>query len=76
MILDFDLGGVETGLDFFSRMERGIARDIPALILTGGTDTATLAAILASRLSWLTKPAEPDMIAAALARLIAKDDAR
>jgi len=74
MILDFDLGGAETGLDFFARMNRSFARPTPALILTGGTSTATLAAILASQLSWLTKPAEPDMIAEALVRLVENDD--
>jgi CheY-like chemotaxis protein/anti-sigma regulatory factor (Ser/Thr protein kinase) len=76
MILDFDLGGAETGLEFLSRMARRFARSTPALILTGGTDTSTLATILASQLSWLTKPAEPDMIAEALARLMEKADPR
>jgi len=55
-------------------MNRSFARPTPTLILTGGTSTATLAAILASQLSWLTKPAEPDMIAEALVRLVENDD--
>ena len=72
VILDFDLGGSETGLDFLARMERQMLRRIPGLILTGGTDTATLATVINSRLLWLTKPADPEVIAGALAGLIAR----
>ena len=72
IVVDFDLSCAETGLAFLGRMERHYARKIPALILTGGTDTATLAAIIGSRLVWLTKPADPDMIAAALGSLVTR----
>jgi DNA-binding response OmpR family regulator len=73
MILDYDLGRQETGLDFFRRMRAAAAKEMPGLILTGGTDASTLAAVMASGVPWLTKPAEPDMIAGALAKLVAGD---
>jgi signal transduction histidine kinase/ActR/RegA family two-component response regulator len=76
VIMDFDLGGDETGLDFLSRMERQMLRKIPGLILTGGTDTATLATVINSRLLWLTKPADPELIAGALAGLVARQPRR
>lgn len=70
-ILDFDVGCAENGLDFLGRMERKLRRTIPGLILTGGTDSATLEIVIGSGVPWLTKPANPDMIAEALARLVA-----
>ncbi|WP_170937001.1 MULTISPECIES: ATP-binding protein [Rhodomicrobium] len=74
MVVDFDLGTGETGLDFCRRMEGKLLKKIPVLVLTGGTDRSTLKAVLASRLPWLTKPADPEMIAEALARLVARRD--
>jgi signal transduction histidine kinase/ActR/RegA family two-component response regulator len=71
LVMDFDLGGPETGLDFLSRMEVRFLRKIPGLILTGGTDAATLATVIASGRSWLTKPADPDILAAAIAGILA-----
>lgn len=72
LVMDFDLGGAETGLDFLGRMEAKFLRTIPGLILTGGTDPTTLAAVIASGRSWLTKPADPDVVAAAIAGIVAR----
>jgi signal transduction histidine kinase/ActR/RegA family two-component response regulator len=71
LIVDFDLGGKETGLAFLGRMERKYFRKIPGLILTGGTDATTLAAMTTSGVPWLTKPADPDVLASALAGIVA-----
>jgi signal transduction histidine kinase/ActR/RegA family two-component response regulator len=73
-VMDFELGGPETGLDFLARMEAKLFRKIPGLILTGGTDAATLATVIASGRSWLTKPADPDIVAAAIAGIVARGE--
>jgi signal transduction histidine kinase/ActR/RegA family two-component response regulator len=70
LIVDFDLGCEETGLAFLGRMERKFRRRIPGLILTGGTDATTLAAVANSGARWLTKPADPDVLASALAGMM------
>lgn len=69
-ILDFDLRDRETGLAFINRMTRECDRFIPALILSGGTDSATLAALAKSGRPWLTKPADPELIVATLNAVI------
>jgi signal transduction histidine kinase/ActR/RegA family two-component response regulator len=74
LVMDFDLGGPETGLDFLGRMEVKFLRKIPGLILTGGTDAVTLATVIASGRSWLTKPADPDIVAAAIAGIVARGE--
>jgi signal transduction histidine kinase/ActR/RegA family two-component response regulator len=74
LIVDFDLGCTETGLAFLGRMERKFLRKIPSLILTGGTDKTTLAAVANSGVRWLTKPADPDVLASALAAMVARRD--
>ncbi len=38
-VLDFDLRGPETGLEFIARMSEKLGGAIPALILSGGTDS-------------------------------------
>jgi hypothetical protein len=53
-------------------MERKLRRRIPGLILTGGTDATTLAAVASSGVRWLTKPADPDVLASALAGMVAR----
>jgi signal transduction histidine kinase/ActR/RegA family two-component response regulator len=65
-VLDFDLRGRETGLEFIKRMSGRFGRNIPAIILSGGTDSATLATLAKSGRPWLTKPADPELIAATL----------
>jgi signal transduction histidine kinase/CheY-like chemotaxis protein len=72
MIVDYDLGCSETGPELLHRMERKLTKRLPGLILTGGTDSATLTAIIASDLPWLTKPAEPEAIVKTLAEVMAK----
>lgn len=47
-ILDFDLRNRETGFEFISRMSHETGRFIPALVLSGGNRTATLATLAES----------------------------
>jgi len=74
-VLDFDLRGPETGLDFIARMSRKLDRSIPAIILSGGTDSATLAALAKSGRPWLTKPADPELIVATLSAILKSNGA-
>lgn len=69
-ILDFDLRDQETGLEFINRMSDEIGRFIPAVILSGGTDSVTLATLAKSGRPWLTKPADPELIVATLYAVI------
>ena len=70
-IVDYDLGNGQTGPALLDVAERSRGLSIPALILTGGTDAATLTTVIKTKRPWLTKPAEPDAVANALAALIA-----
>lgn len=65
-VLDFDLRGAETGLEFIRRMAAKFGSEIPSVLLSGGTDSATLAVLAKAGLPWLTKPADPELIAATL----------
>jgi nitrogen-specific signal transduction histidine kinase/CheY-like chemotaxis protein len=69
-ILDFDLRDQETGLEFITRMSAELECFIPAVILSGGTDSATLATLAKSGRPWLTKPADPELIVATLNAVI------
>jgi signal transduction histidine kinase/ActR/RegA family two-component response regulator len=69
-IVDHHLGGPETGDQFITRMEAMLAVTLPTLILSGGTDAATLAALTRSGRPFLTKPADARAIAAALSSLL------
>ncbi|MFA5957616.1 ATP-binding protein [Hyphomicrobium sp.] len=69
-VLDFDLRGPETGLEFVKRMAAKTGDDIPSVLLSGGTDSATLAVLAKSGRPWLTKPADPELIAATLSAIL------
>lgn len=69
-VLDFDLRGSETGLEFIKRMAARTNTDIPTVILSGATDSATLAILAKSGRPWLTKPADPELIAATLSAIL------
>jgi DNA-binding response OmpR family regulator len=69
-VLDFDLRGAETGLEFIKRMAAQTENDIPCILLSGGTDSATLAVLAKSGRPWLTKPADPELIAATLGAIL------
>lgn len=69
-IVDYDLGAGETGPACLERIERELGSALPSLVLSGGTDSATMAKLVATGRPWLTKPADPDVIAETLARLV------
>jgi DNA-binding response OmpR family regulator len=56
-------------------MSRKLDRSIPAIILSGGTDSATLAALAKSGRPWLTKPADPELIVATLSAILKSNGA-
>lgn len=68
-VVDIHLGEGETGPQFLDRMEQLAGRQLPALILTGATDASTLGELTQGRRRWMTKPADPDAIARALAEV-------
>ncbi len=69
-IVDYDLGGSEMGDAFVARLESETNRRLPTLILTGSTDPETLQLLAASGRRWLTKPADPGVLSAAVAGLV------
>ena len=69
-VLDFDLRGPETGLEFVARISRMLGRSIPAVILSGATDSTTLASLARSGRPWLTKPTDPELIVATLGAVL------
>jgi signal transduction histidine kinase/ActR/RegA family two-component response regulator len=69
-VLDFDLRGAETGLEFIKRMAAISGGDVPSVLLSGGTDSVTLAILAKSGRPWLTKPADPELIAATLSAVL------
>lgn len=69
-IVDYDLGGAEMGDEFVARVEAERNKRLPTLILTGSTDPETLRLLAASGRRWLTKPADPGVLSAAVAGLV------
>ena len=75
-IVDFDLGGGRNGPGLVETAERKLGRHIPTLFITGGTDAKTLTELMATGRPWLTKPASPEAVRNALARLIPQHPAQ
>lgn len=71
-IIDFNLGDSVSGLDLADTLSRLAAAPIPALLVTGSTDPATLSALARSGRQWLTKPVEMHDLCDALSRLLRK----
>ena len=67
-IVDYDLGDEHSGIEFCERCRRE-GEHFAVMIVTGRTDATTLRTIFDSGIPWLTKPAEPDQLAAALVRM-------
>jgi CheY-like chemotaxis protein/anti-sigma regulatory factor (Ser/Thr protein kinase) len=63
-VVDFDLCCAERGHAAARRLAGRLGRPLPFLILSGATDRETLKELAASGVSWLTKPADPESIAA------------
>ncbi len=70
-VVDFDLRCAERGHAAARRLAGCLGRPLPFLVLSGATDRETLKELAASGVAWLTKPADPDAIAAAIFDLCA-----
>ena len=68
-IVDFDLGHEQTGVDCVQMFRRS-GFHFPVIILTGRTDSHSLEIILKSDLAWMTKPADPSILAHTIARMV------
>ena len=66
-IVDYDLGGPETGLAFLERTKLSFRKHNMSFILTGRTDTATLETITRSGVPFLIKPIDSAAVAEHLA---------
>jgi len=75
-IVDFDLGSGMTGPALLAAVEKMRGHPVAALILTGGTDAATLKTVIQTGRPWLTKPADPDAVAKAVVSLICSESPR
>ena len=54
-----------------SHWQDRLGKPIPMLVLTGRTDPASVEWLSGQQFPWLTKPAEPDAIAARIMALLA-----
>ena len=70
ILTDYRLPGNKTGLDVVAELRRMSGRQIPALLLTGDTQTAIVAEATAAGCSILHKPCSPVTVLAVAARLI------
>jgi signal transduction histidine kinase/ActR/RegA family two-component response regulator len=70
-VVDFDLRCAERGHAAARRLAGRLGRPLPFLVLSGATDRETLKELAASGVAWLTKPADPDAIAAEIFGLCA-----
>ena len=70
-IVDYDLGGHMSGVDFLNNAHTK-QYDFGAIILTGRTDPAAIEAMARSGRAWINKPAAPEAIATIMGRLTTK----
>jgi signal transduction histidine kinase len=61
MVIDYNLGEHQTGLEFLADLQRLRGRT-RAVMVTGSTDSETIAALRASGVPWLTKPVDPQVL--------------
>ena len=69
LLVDDDLGGPLRGPEVVARLRALAARDLPAAVVTAGTDPERLEAIRRAGLPLLRKPARPARLRALLASL-------
>ena len=70
-IVDRDLGGAMSGPALLDLLRDRMHLAIPAMIVTGATDPATLAALRQSGYHWITKPVDADVLQGAAIELLA-----
>lgn len=67
-VIDYDLGGDITGIEFIRQRWRE-GKALEAMILTGRTDALTLSDIRSCGIPWMSKPVDPEALAAKIANL-------
>lgn len=70
-VIDLHLERGIDGLDLVRSWRGGPAGALPALIVTGSTDPATLARLEESGMAWITKPVAAPVLRETIARLVA-----
>lgn len=70
-VVDLHLERGIDGLDLVRSWRGGPAGALPALIVTGSTDPATLARLEESGMAWITKPVAAPVLRETIARLVA-----
>lgn len=70
-VIDLHLERGIDGLDLVRSWRSGPAGALPALIVTGSTDPATLARLQESGMAWITKPVAAPVLRETIARLVA-----
>ena len=72
-IVDHDLGEGQTGPQFLDAYAGRMGHALPAVVVTGSTDAATLARLRESGRTWLIKPVDLDVLGPLLERLVAPE---
>jgi signal transduction histidine kinase/CheY-like chemotaxis protein len=70
-VLDYDLGRGLNGVALAAALDRARGKPFPAIFVTGSTDPSVIAELTASGRPFLTKPVDAEILAAALAALLA-----
>jgi|GEM_PF-1291208 len=71
-VLDYELGPGLNGIELATALDRVRGGPFPVIFVTGSTDPQVIAALAASGRPFLTKPVDAEILAAALAELLAK----
>jgi len=71
MVVDYDLGGGETGLQFVD-LVRARGGNPSVVLVSGSTSPDAIAALRSSGLPWLTKPVDPQALRATLIQSMAR----
>lgn len=71
MVVDYDLSGETTGLQFVEAL-RARGAEPSVVMISGSTDAAAVAALRGSGLPWLTKPVDPRALRATLIQALAR----
>jgi signal transduction histidine kinase/ActR/RegA family two-component response regulator len=69
-IVDRDLGPNASGVDLLALLNASFDRTIPAVIVTGATDSAALDELRRSGAAWLIKPIDPAVLRAKVSELL------
>jgi CheY-like chemotaxis protein/anti-sigma regulatory factor (Ser/Thr protein kinase) len=71
LVCDYRLRGNETGIEAIERLRRAIGSEVPALLVTGDTQIATVEMALPPRCKLIHKPMQPEKFLAETRELMA-----